>query len=657
MRIRHLAAIVGFVLTASIAVAAEPPWIAPGLVQSGPSTSRPSQAQDGRLYQDTDVNRQLRWDAGAGAWSQSDGALAPSLQSSLSAYASVVDNTNGILAHWRLGEASGTTFADSIGAHTATITSGVTLNQDGLISLDSGKSALFASAKVAVGLTDSAATFPFGEATPFTVEAVVNPNVTRSGAATYYTIVSKEQPSSPFYGWTVTLRWDGTSKTDVRFQMANSTGSITAASSGVDISNGSPHHIIVSYDGGGRDAYHDATYTNIPIGVKMWIDGQAIYVTGTSTNLSGTTGANVNVPLSIGGRFDGTTLIQPFSGNMQDISVYGRALRSWEATAHYRALVRRSVLMPSQPSGRPHIILDTDNDSDVGDPAAIAYAMALHNEGLIDLIGITTINSNDTSAPMVKIMANYSGLPSLPIGAYQGSDFRNTPARFTDAVVSRFNPGDTRANYPAALTTLRTLLANSPDPITIVEIGPAKNLADLIASPADSISPLTGAQLVAAKVDRVVFMGGLFPAGNGATSPEFNMGLNSTFIAANQAFLASWPTKVIFIGGEEGWSVQTGPRAGSDGNTDPLKYSFQLVGTTLRSSWDAMAIQYAAVGVGAQALYVFGGADGTVTLSANGNSYWSAAAGKHSFIKKSAPDATIAASIQNVLNTWGYIPR
>lgn len=65
------------------------------------------------------------------------------------------------------------------------------------------------------------------------------------------------------------------------------------------------------------------------------------------------------------------------------------------------------------------------------------------------------------------------------------------------------------------MTVYRRVLAAAPDQnITIASIGFATNLAGLLQSPPDSISPLNGSQLVAAKVKRVVWMGGNYPVGS-----------------------------------------------------------------------------------------------------------------------------------------------
>jgi PKD repeat protein len=60
-----------------------------------------------------------------------------------SAYNAAVLGTSGLIDYWRLGETSGTTFADAIGGRTATSAGGVTLGGAGAIASDPDKSASF----------------------------------------------------------------------------------------------------------------------------------------------------------------------------------------------------------------------------------------------------------------------------------------------------------------------------------------------------------------------------------------------------------------------------------------------------------------------------------------------------------------------------------
>ncbi len=104
----------------------------------------------------------------------------------------------------------------------------------------------------------------------------------------------------------------------------------------------------------------------------------------------------------------------------------------------------------------------------------------------------------------------------------------------------------------AAVDVYRRALASQPDnAVVIASAGYLGNLADLLKSPADAISPLSGRDLVARKVRTLVAMGGGYPSRSG----ENNLAGDP---AAAQYVSANWPTKLVWSGYEVGDVVHTG---------------------------------------------------------------------------------------------------
>jgi inosine-uridine nucleoside N-ribohydrolase len=80
---------------------------------------------------------------------------------------------------------------------------------------------------------------------------------------------------------------------------------------------------------------------------------------------------------------------------------------------------------------------------------------------------------------------------------------------------NRIQSGD---KAPNATDLYRAILAAQPDQsVTLIAIGPLRNLYYLLLSSPDAHSPLTGAALVAQKVKLLSCMGGGYPTGD-----EFN---------------------------------------------------------------------------------------------------------------------------------------
>jgi PKD repeat protein len=81
------------------------------------------------------------------------GATTTRSLSVLGSYTAAVTSTSGLIDYWRLGEKSGTTFADSIGSSPATAQGGVTLGASGALGSDPDPAALFDGANDAAKAT------------------------------------------------------------------------------------------------------------------------------------------------------------------------------------------------------------------------------------------------------------------------------------------------------------------------------------------------------------------------------------------------------------------------------------------------------------------------------------------------------------------------
>ena len=106
---------------------------------------------------------------------------------------------------------------------------------------------------------------------------------------------------------------------------------------------------------------------------------------------------------------------------------------------------------------------------------------------------------------------------------------------------------------------LRRVLADAADgSVAIAQVGFSTNLADLLASPADDISPLTGTELAHQKVRVLSLMAGAFtPIADQHGEPreyrEYNV-IND--IPAARTVAASWPTPMIWSGFEVGLALR-----------------------------------------------------------------------------------------------------
>jgi inosine-uridine nucleoside N-ribohydrolase len=246
------------------------------------------------------------------------------------------------------------------------------------------------------------------------------------------------------------------------------------------------------------------------------------------------------------------------------------------------ALCVASLTLASPPradaAGGTPLIIDSDLFSNADDVAALATAFALQIKGEDQVIAITLNTRTDRPSVAVNTwkcaaaIAQFYNSASVPIGADMpdngtqvGSPDFITPCA---ALASPSTPQPT-----SAVSVLRQALVDQPNgSVAIAEIGYQENLANLLNSPADPISPLTGVQLIAQKVKELVVMGGGYPSYPG----ENNLVGNPT-AAADVA--ANWPTKVVYSGIEVGNAVFAGSSMDS---AQPLS-------SPVRAAFDAYA--------------------------------------------------------------------
>ena len=105
------------------------------------------------------------------------------------------------------------------------------------------------------------------------------------------------------------------------------------------------------------------------------------------------------------------------------------------------------------------------------------------------------------------------------------------------------------------MALLRKVLAARPDgSVVIVQVGFATNLAWLLDSPSDDVSPLTGKELAAKKVRLVSAMFGAYKSGGVNPHREYNVVEDLT---AAKKFTADGPTPIVFSGFEVGQAINS----------------------------------------------------------------------------------------------------
>jgi inosine-uridine nucleoside N-ribohydrolase len=236
------------------------------------------------------------------------------------------------------------------------------------------------------------------------------------------------------------------------------------------------------------------------------------------------------------------------------------AKSSWLATILLGALLATGGAHPAREPQR--IIFDTDMGNDVDDALALAVFHAMESRGESRLLAVTITKDEPYAAAYVSVVNTFYGRPDIPIGVTHSGvtpnpDFEATVAQMKAADGSPLYPralSDGRS-APAATDVLRRVLSRQPDSsVVIVQTGFSTNLARLLETTPDSVSPLGGRDLVARKVRLLQVMAGRFDSTDAAARDflEFNVKMD---VASARELFERWPTPIEVSGFEVGIAV------------------------------------------------------------------------------------------------------
>ena len=214
---------------------------------------------------------------------------------------------------------------------------------------------------------------------------------------------------------------------------------------------------------------------------------------------------------------------------------------------------------PVSPLAPVDLIFDTDMGNDIDDALALGMIHALQSRGECRLLAVTVSKDHEYAGPYVDLVNTFYGRGSTPIGVVKNgktpedSAYIRVPSLAMDDGKLRY-PHDLRSgtDAPDAVQVLRETLARAQDgSVTIVVVGFSTNLARLLESGADKVSPLTGVDLVKAKCRELVMMAGMFTAEG--RHKEYNVFID---LPAARKVYADWPTPIVTSGFEIGRAIK-----------------------------------------------------------------------------------------------------
>ncbi|MFT3945405.1 MAG: nucleoside hydrolase [Agriterribacter sp.] len=296
------------------------------------------------------------------------------------------------------------------------------------------------------------------------------------------------------------------------------------------------------------------------------------------------------------------------------------------------------------------VIFDTDMGPDYDDVGAMALLHYFEDHGDAVILATMASSRHGNVAATLSVLNTYFKRPEIPVGVPKAwadtmSDFQH----WTDSLISKY-PHNIKNNDEAedAVKLYRKILSTQKDKsVTIVTVGFFTNLFQLLQSPPDEYSTLTGKALVQQKVKQLVSMAGMFPGGI-----EFNIVKHKK--AARYVF-EQWPTRIIISGFEIGKNIKTGIPLIKNGHiqNSPVKDAFRIAiplsaqDSAGRMSWDETAVLVAIAGHAPW----YNLEQGIITVNdADGSNNWVENAGgtHYRLVEKTAP-ATVEKFINKLM--------
>jgi purine nucleosidase len=203
------------------------------------------------------------------------------------------------------------------------------------------------------------------------------------------------------------------------------------------------------------------------------------------------------------------------------------------------------------------LIFDTDICGDCDDVLALGMIHALESRGVCKLLAVTVSADHELAAPFVVAVNTFYGRGSIPVGVVAKGgvvaqskylslvEKRDAGAyRYPHALVSGHDALD-------AVALLRKTLAAKPDgSVVVAQVGFSTNLARLLDSKADAVSPLSGEELVRKKVKMLSLMAGAFETiGVNPHYLEYNVEKD---VPSARTLAARWPSPLVWSGFEIG---------------------------------------------------------------------------------------------------------
>lgn len=311
--------------------------------------------------------------------------------------------------------------------------------------------------------------------------------------------------SPGLYFW---LNDPGSGYIGVNLDLHGNGGQDVGAAANYYMPDGFDYTIIVRWDGSG-----DWTHT------KFMVNGSP--ATATSTGFTsygwstpgGLTGASIlnSFPVYLMGDPDGamasnaTNVRSGYNTYFDDVAFFPQFLSDAEAFSFFPHTGFYRFFLGDPPTTPTPVIYDNDGCQDTDNLFQLAELVRMHQLGYIRLLGANTTEGTISSPNLYRQMLNAGGLNKTPVS--QSAPWPYTLIPTIGYPVVPCGGSQTPANLVTDTAMYRQALASNKG-VKILIGGAWRGLYNLLNSPPDAISPLTGQQLFDSRVEGVYAQGG-----------------------------------------------------------------------------------------------------------------------------------------------------
>ena len=251
----------------------------------------------------------------------------------------------------------------------------------------------------------------------------------------------------------------------------------------------------------------------------------------------------------------------------------------------------------------PVLVFDDDGCADMDNQFALQLSISLHQYGAVNLAGVVAEDPSTTCEALWRQMLDQAGLNQVPLSVPATFTSANSGASLQANIIS-YNSSTPLLNaaWEPAVTMYRTIFAEHPTtPIDIVSGAGMTAIAEFMQSPADSISSLTGLQLMA---QNAANGGAIYALGGGCTASappatipctgEIGGNLSQDYPSGQYVLSHNGALPIYWIGGNP---QSAGPGVLSTRTSnDPMFLTAASFDTDVRQCYDCLVVEAAVSG-------------------------------------------------------------